>query len=416
MKILYDSSVLVSAFLKEAAIHRTGIFRYVENLVLGLEKKEDVSLKLYSSLDEQERTLWQNKVLDLAHLNQISLLNVYHPLKDQIQALSTKVDKSASWQKFFLKGYREGLRVILNNSRLEEHKLKEFDLFYSPYHPLPKIVKEKKQFLSFTTIHDLIPLKYPHFFKVNKKSFFDRILKRAKPWHYFFALSESTKADICHYYGIPASRIFVVNSAPTPGLFYPIKDQSQIDPIKLKYKIKGPYLLSLATLEPRKNIPFLVDSFIQLIEERPDLELSLVLAGAKGWGFDSLLEKIKKYPERIHFTGFVEDQDLAALYNGAMAFVYPSLYEGFGLPPLEAMNCGTPVIVSDRSSLPEVVGNAGLYVDPTHKEDLCVQILKLYEDESLRDELSKKSLIQAKKFSWERNTQKAYAAFKSILG
>ena len=415
MKILYDSSVLISAFLKEAAIHKTGIYRYVENLALGLQKKQDVDLSFYSSLGSQENVLWQKKLLDLAHLKHIPRINVSHPLKEQIHALSGKLDKVSFWQKVFLKGYRESLRLILNRSKQEEEKFNHFDLFYSPYHPAPKSLREKKNLITFTTVHDLIPLKFPKFFKVNKKGFFDRILKDTKPWQYFFALSKSTKADICHYYSIPPERIFIVNSAPPSNLFYPVKDKELLSSVRAKYQIKGPYILSLATHEPRKNIPHLVDSFIKLIEEKPHVELSLVLAGAKGWGGEGMIEKIKKYPGRIILTGFVQDVDLAPLYSGALAFVYPSLYEGFGLPPLEAMSCKTPVIVSDCSSLPEVVGQAGLYIDPKNQDDLCSRILELYEDAELRESLSEKSLVQAKKFSWEKNTESAYNAFKTIL-
>lgn len=415
MKVLYDSRVLVSAFLEGAAINKTGIFRFVENLALGLEKKEEVALNLFTALNASESTLWQNKILELAHLKQIPHFNLYHPLHGQIEALSKKLERSASVKKFFLKSYRESLRLILNYSKKQVTKLNEFDLFFSPYHPAPRLVREKKQLMCINTIHDLIPLKFPHFFKEDKRSFFDRMLKKIKPWQYFFALSESTKADICHYYGISPSRIFVVHSAPTPGLFYPVKEKSKIDSIRAKYKINGPYFLSLATLEPRKNIPFLVDAFLSLIEERPDIELTLVLTGAKGWGSNALLDKIKMHPKRIVFTGFVEDQDLAALYSGAMAFVYPSLYEGFGLPPLEAMSCGVPTLVSDSSSLPEVVGSAGLYADPNHKDDFCEQMRRLYDDGPLREELREKALIQAKKFTWDQNAQVAFQAFKKIL-
>ncbi|MCH9633629.1 MAG: D-inositol-3-phosphate glycosyltransferase [Chlamydiae bacterium] len=415
MKILYDSSVLISALLKESAIHKTGIFRYVENLALGLQKKQGISLNFYSSLNSEQHKLWQQTLLNLAHLKKIPTVNIYHPFKAKLQTVSDQLSNTSSWKKVFLKGYRESLRLLLNRSQFEQQQFDDFDLFYSPYHPVPKPIRDKKNLISFTTIHDLIPIKFPKFFKVNKRDFFDRILKNPKPWNYYFALSESTKADMCHYYSIPPEKIFIVHSAPSSNLFFPVNDALILKSVQEKYHIKAPYLLSLATFEPRKNIYFLVESFIKLIEEQPHLELTLVLAGTKGWGFESLLDKIKKYPKRIKLTGFVADEDLAALYSGAMAFVYPSLYEGFGLPPLEAMNCGTPVIVSDRSSLPEVVGNAGLYIDPTSRDDLCERVLKIYGDSELRTELSEKSLIQAKKFSWENNTQAAHSAFQSIF-
>ena len=415
VKVLYDSSVLISAFLKEKQIHKTGIFRYVENLATHLNQYPDIDLNFYSSLDSIESQLWKNKLLQLSHLKNIPLVNVSHPLKDKMLKISTKLKASKGLKSIFLKSYREGLRAYLNKSHFEDHLLKPYDLFYSPYHPAPKALREQKQLKCITTIHDLIPLKYPKFFKVDKKPFFDRILKNPKPWHYFFALSESTKADMCHYYSIDPSKIFIVHSAPTEGLFYPHQDFQKATEILSKYKISGRYFLSLATLEPRKNITMLVDAFIQLVSQNPKMDVKLVLCGVKGWGFEALLKKVEKHKDRIIITGFVEDCDLAAIYSNALAFVCPSLYEGFGLPPLEAMSCGSPVIVSDRSSLPEVVGSAGLYVDPTNIDDICHRLNQVYEDEALVKILKNRSLAQAKKFNWENNALKAHKAIKQII-
>lgn len=415
MKILYDSSVLISALLKEVEIHKTGVYRYVENLALGLKNEPGIDLSFYSALAQKDSELWQEKLLNLAHLKHIPSINVHHPIKDQVNQLSKKMKEVSALKKLLLKGYRESLRLLANPTKQEAQTYQGFDIFFSPYHPAPKYLREKKKLITFSTIHDLIPLKFPKFFNVNKKEFFDRILKKTKPWHYFFALSESTKADMCHYYSVPPEKIFIVNSAPPSDLFYPVKDTEQLLSMRKKYKIDGPYILSLATHEPRKNIPFLVDSFIQLLEERPCTDLKLVLAGTQGWGNERLMSKVKRHPKHIILTGFVEDMDLAALYSDALAFVYPSLYEGFGLPPLEAMSCKTPVIVSDRSSLPEVVGSAGLYIDPTNTEDLVSKILEVYENESLRKTLSEKACARAQEFNWKRNTASALKAFQSVL-
>lgn len=415
MKILYDSHVLISAFLKEKALDKTGVFRFAREMALYLSKDERCRVHLFSSLDETNRLKWQSFLEKKQEFSLFPLLNLYPPLKPVLDALSLKVEKAPFWKKPWLKGTRECLRLFSMPPEKLRYKTKGFDLFYSPYHPSPKWMADKSSLVTIHTIHDLIPLKYPKFFQVDKKSFFDRMLKHAGPNQYYFALSESTKADICYYYGIHPDRIFIVHSAPEPHLFYPVEDPSLLKRVQTKYHIQKPYLLSLATLEPRKNIPFLVDSFIELIESHPHLEIQLVLAGAKGWGFEGLLRKLEKYKEHILVTGYLPSEDLAPLYSGAYAFIYPSLYEGFGLPPLEAMSCAVPVIVSQRSSLPEVVGSAGLYIDPTSKDDICDRILKLIQNEPLRDTLSQKSLRRAKEFSWEKNAQTAHKAFKKIL-
>lgn len=402
------------ALLENVAMHKTGVFRYSENLARALEKLE-VELTFFSSLDKREKILWQKHLLEMKQLKNIPIFNYSHPLKQQMDALTQKMMDSSGMQRFFLKSYRESLRIIMNNYSTMTKDLYQFDLFFSPYHPIPKQIKEKKNMICFTTIHDLIPLKYPKFFKVDKRGFFDSICKKDRPNQFYFAVSESTKADICHYYSINPEKIFIIPPAPSKEIFHPISDKTILENMKQKFNIDAPYILSLATIEPRKNISFLVDAFIKMIKQNPSFTHKLVLCGAKGWGFDRLFEKVKEYQNRIVVTGFVQDQDLAALYSGAEFFVYPSLYEGFGLPPVEAMSCKVPVIVSDRSSLPEVVDDAGLYVDPSNVDDLVEQMTLLVEDENLRRQLSEKGYQQAQSFNWEKSAKSAKQAFESAL-
>ena len=171
-------------------------------------------------------------------------------------------------------------------------------------------------------------------------------------------------------------------------------------------------------LYQEKNIAHLVRCFAQVIQEQNIQDLNLVLVGSQGWDYDAILQEISSQytlRSRIIVTGRVADQDLAAIYSGAVAFVYPSLYEGFGLPPLEAMQCGVPVITSNTSSLPEVVGDAGILLDPTDVDALCHSIFKIYNQLSLREKMSAKSLEQAKKFSWERCTEETLDAYRTAL-
>ena len=329
MKVLFDSTAMSLALLENVAMHKTGIFRYAENVAKHLSLHPDVDLSFYSTLDRREKNLWKRKLDELKHLKNVPLLNHYHPLKGRMDRLKPRIMDASPLKKFFLKGLCESLRVLMNSSPKLVGNITGQDIYYSPYHPLPKRVREKKDLICFTTIHDLIPLKYPHFFKVNKRRFFDDIFKKSKPNHFFIAASESTKADICHYYSINPNKITVAYGAPQKELFYPVEDKVELQSTLEKYHIHRPYILSVATAEPRKNIMMLIDAYIDIIKQNPTLDLNLVLCGAKGWGMNNLKSKIDPYKDRIIITGFAKDEDLAAIYSGATAFVYPSLYEGF---------------------------------------------------------------------------------------
>ena len=217
---------------------------------------------------------------------------------------------------------------------------------------------------------------------------------------------------------INPDRVVVTHWAASE-LFYLCDNDSEIESVKKKYQIPdAPYVLSLSTLEPRKNIDHTIRCFARLVEQENIHDLYLVLVGTKGWDFEKIFEELANSPklkDRIIITGYVDDEDLAPLYSGAMAFVYPSFYEGFGLPPLEAMQCGVPVITSNTSSLPEVVGGAGIMVAPTDADALAQSMLDLYNNSDLREQMSFNSIEQAKKFSWQKCTQQTIDAYKAAL-
>ena len=192
-----------------------------------------------------------------------------------------------------------------------------------------------------------------------------------------------------------------------------------LEQVRKKFGIpNGPYILSLSTLEPRKNIAQTIRCFVRLLEQEKIDDLSLVLVGSKGWDYDSIFEEIAASPkirDRIIVTGYAADEDLAPLYSGATMFVYPSFYEGFGLPPLEAMQCGVPVITSNTSSLPEVVGEAGIMVDPHDADELSQAMLKIYNSTDARQRMSLESLEQAQKFSWKRCAEQTIDTYKAAV-
>lgn len=220
-------------------------------------------------------------------------------------------------------------------------------------------------------------------------------------------ISEFSKREIIKYLNIPEEKIAVVPCGIDLSVYHPNYSIEDKEKVKKKYVIPGEYILYLGTLEPRKNIPVLIEAYSQLINEGNDTHIPyLVLAGMKGWSYDEIFEKVKSLglEERVVFTGYVDKEDAPILMAGAEFFVFPSKYEGFGIPPLEAMACGTPVIVSDAASLPEVVGDAGLYAKVDDAESLKEKMKTLLENVDLRKKFSGKAIERSREFAWNKVT------------
>jgi glycosyltransferase involved in cell wall biosynthesis len=215
-------------------------------------------------------------------------------------------------------------------------------------------------------------------------------------------------------------RVFVAPLAAA-NHFHQVTNMDKITAVRQRYNIpEGNYFLSLAAPQPRKNLIHLIRCFLRLLAEKQALDVNLVLVGSKnlGWMYEEIfaaVEDVPEYRSRVIFTGYIPDEDLSEIYSGAKAFVFPSLYEGFGLPPLEAMQCGTPVITSNTTSLPEVVGDAGILVDPKDEDALCQAMLSLLTDEALWQELSQKGLERSKHFSWAKCAADTVEVYKTAI-
>lgn len=230
------------------------------------------------------------------------------------------------------------------------------------------------------------------------------------------SLSEHTRRDIIETYGINEDQVHAIPLA-APEHFAPVQDREELQRVRHTYGITGEYILSVGSIQPRKNLARLIKAFASL---RGDLSVDklpkLVLAGKCAWLYDETLRALDESgaKEAVVLTGYVPESDLPALYSGALCFVYPSYFEGFGLPPLEAMKCGTPVIVGDRTSLPEVVGDAALMVDPFDVEAIGAAIKRLIKDSDLRTELSVKGQERANTFNWRETARKTLAVYKQV--
>lgn len=355
----------------------------------------------------------------MTHSSRYNLISLYTTL---ISFQKILLSLSASRKSF---QYKTGRALHVLGSRLAKREasistyLNNYDVYHGSYFPLPDtdILPGIPRIL---TIYDLIPVLFPKFVipKVHKRAIAQlNSIDIKKDW--VICISEHTKRDFCQYTGMDSARVFVTPLAAA-SYFYPVKDLSCINKVLDRCNIpRSPYVLSLCTLEPRKNIELLIHAFSDLVELHPAAELNLVLVGVNGWKNESIFEAVQNNPlvrNRVFFTGYLPDEDLAPIYSRALMFVYPSLYEGFGLPPLEAMQCGTPVIVSNTSSLPEVVGDAGILIDPTNKDELHHAMWKLINDERSQKELSQKSIARASQFTWEKSVDKTVEVYRTAVG
>ena len=280
------------------------------------------------------------------------------------------------------------------------------NIFFTPTHYAPR-------FSPIPTAISIMDLSFIHF----PNLFAKKDLYQLTNWTRYsvknaskiFTISKSSKDDIIDVYGIEDKKIFVTY----PG----IKEGSNariltMDDLRKKFGIDKDYILFVGTLQPRKNIVKLIEAFSKIEREN----LILIIVGKKGWLYEDILSAPQKFGvgERVKFLDFVEDKDLPSLYKNALCFVLPSLYEGFGLPVLEAMKYGCPVLTSNVSSLPEAGGDAAIYFDPTDAEDIASKIQKVISNPKLRDELIEKGYNQIKKFSWEKTAKETLRVLEDL--
>ena len=268
--------------------------------------------------------------------------------------------------------------------------------------------------LNVVTLYDLTVLLFPERHTANTREIQqDKYRFAQQEADVVIAISEATKQDIVNHLHIPEQRVRVVHGGVNPS-FRPNLDQDAVERALASLKVAyGRYILYVGTIEPRKNLVRLIEAYNQARKMLPSPIPKLVIAGAAGWQFKTVFERVEALglKDEVLFIGRVPDEKLPALYNGALLFVYPSLYEGFGLPPLEAMSCGVPVITSNTSSLPEVVGEAGMLIDPTDVERLAVGMAEVLSSDDLRADMRQRGLARASHFSWERAARETRAIY-----
>jgi glycosyltransferase involved in cell wall biosynthesis len=291
------------------------------------------------------------------------------------------------------------------------------DIYFNPHFFVAPLSRQCKKVITF---HDLSFERYPNFFSWRKRlwqKFLMNTRQEAKRADKIIAVSQSTKEDLVNLYGVEPEKITVVYSG-VGEQFRPMdSEQRTTDHIRKKYNLPEKFILYFGTIEPRKNLVGLIKAF-ELLKAKlqiakpsqayPNSKFKLVIAGAEGWLYQDIFKAAResKCSQDIIFTGFIEEADKPYLYNLAELFVYPSFFEGFGFPPLEAMACGLPTIVSCNSSLPEVVDQAALMIDSSNIDELAWVMEMALTDHNLRQRLIQKGIEQARKFSWQRCAEK----------
>jgi glycosyltransferase involved in cell wall biosynthesis len=282
--------------------------------------------------------------------------------------------------------------------------LDEFDLIHCPTVVAPFFFKPKikKKQIIVMTVHDIIPLLFPKYNIFRRRIYFKYILKhRFKYVDYFIVPSQCIKNDLVKYFNLCSEKIKVIYEGVS-------KDYTP------KNYNKENYILAVSTLEPRKNFERIIRCYLKL-RERKLINENLFIIGKTGWYYNKIFEIPVDYKGKIHFLGFVSENKLIKYYQRAKYFVFPSLYEGFGLPVIEAMACGCPVITSNRSSLPEISGEAALLIDPENDIQLENAMAQLSNNDALRNELIKKGLLQVKKFKWNKCAEETVNFYKRVI-
>ena len=416
--LLFDGTILINEFSKNDA--RSGIFFVTKNLFFEFLKRDDIKLFLYCDLSKYPLL---KKYLEAYNLeNKIEIINAQdfdsvYKLKHKARSLKNQYNKKT--QPIKRTGANILYAIISLFSKIKEafcggkylkQKLKNIDFYFSPCQKTPTIIRKTKNIISSVYLHDTIPLLFPSYFprSFTGKHWFVDLIKTIGKDNLYFANSECTKNDFIKFFLQLADKGIIVAPLAANSSFQKYDDLEKIKTVKEKYHISGDkkYIFSLCTLEPRKNLIRAVKTFIQFIEKNNIDDLFFVLGGGHWDTFIGKLEQevqnLGKYKDKIIHAGYIDDEDLPVLYSGAEWFVYTSQYEGFGLPPLEAMSCGCPVITSNSSSIPEVVGDAGIMIDWNSDEQHIEAYEKYYFNPNSKAQNALKGIERAKWFSWKK--------------
>lgn len=292
-----------------------------------------------------------------------------------------------------------------------ELALDHIDVFHATGFSIPRLWRAKL----VVTIYDLWPLLYPEQVDFNFRKVFEGFMQKAVKADRIIVISESTKRTLMQECSIRAEKMDVIYLGVTKS-YRPIKEKEILERVRKRYSLPEKFILTVGLLVPRKNFERLVEAFALVKNRRKTFEHKLIIAGGKAWSYESICKKIENLglQGEVHLIGYVAESDMPALYSAADIFVFPSFYEGFGLPPLEAMACGVPVVASNTSSIPEVLGNAAIFANPYNVCEWADAIERTIFDDGLKQELRQKGFERVRLFSWEKTASETLRVYQEV--
>lgn len=423
MKIFIDNSPLTQSVC--------GVYRYAASIIpLLVNKLPENSIKLcpiesiiefhdhqnhfdpflISSFTQYDKLISKTYCMII---NEIKLINKHikeHPIKDKFVAKKIKRE--------LLRFSKSLTKLAFSESKIIKEAIKDIDIYHNLYNCFPDEIKAANGIKRFITVHDVIPAVRPDLIVNSHKKPFQKQIQQFNKLgnkEIIFTVSQFSKDDLCSFNkNVDPSNVYVTHLAASD--IFKKAEEGDIQRTRNKFKIPNGtrYILSTLTSDPKKNMPFVVAGFEELLKSEKFHDLYLVLFGGLRTADLTIINKLpSNIRDKVILTGYVDDEEMAILHSGALCFCFPSLYEGFGIPVLEAMQCGTPVITSNVSSLPEVAGDAAILIDPLDKDALIQAFLTLYKDPELRQTLIQKGQEQAKKFSWDDCVDKMIGVYKA---
>lgn len=405
VNLLYDATIVCNIMAKNSS--RSGIFFVAYNVLLEFLKRPEYEVYLYADdLIKLRQIVKTCPEFSNCKIYKFSFLQewvaFFRNLKNE-----NKLNNGPS----FLRGiYGLTASILKKCYILSENstKLNEIDAYFSPMNAVPVVIRRNKHIKCYTILHDAIPLINDDVISPYAYKWFKKLLKTIDERSFYFANSEYTKQDFLKY--VPNIRPESISVIPlsTGKPYKKIADEIELNDIRQKYNIPmdKKYIFSLCSLNPRKNLIFSIRNFLKFVEKNNLDDFVFVLGGAYFDDFREVFnDKLKEFgniEDKILQIGYVDDEDLSALYSGAEMFLFMSLYEGFGMPVLEAMNCGLPVICSNCTSIPEVIGDCGIQVNPHSDEEMVSALEKMYFDREFRNSCVEKGIERAKLFTWEK--------------
>lgn len=404
--LIFDISILGNEYYQNSK--RSGIFHASKQLFCKLYAKKKFNLLLYCDIHNYHEV----KSIVKKYFPDLTLITNGRKIDKVLQRIECFINfkYDSCTNKFFHKLMTVSL-IVLNHlintkyiTKRNKKLIENYSCFFSPIYAIPECI-EHLSLKKVLIIYDLIPLRIPSY-KSGLDGWFGEVIKKLNKNDFYLTISEFTKADFIETYKDKIDETKVFNTyLGVSDRFSHLKKENDSDLLRKKYNIvDGQYIFSLCNIEDRKNLYMQVDSFLEFINRNSIKDFYYVMGGGAS-SFNLLIEKFgNKYSEEvkkyIKYIGYVDDDDLPILYRNAKWFTFTSKFEGFGLPPLEAMKCGCPVIVSNSTSLPEVCCDAAIYVDCNSMEEHITAYENYYNSESLRNEFGKKGIKQSEKFDW----------------